>query len=262
MDRHHSDSAKPGHFPRRPRFASPTGPSRSTATSERFGERAQSWDAGFSYRTALFDLRRQQGGLAEIGELMRQSVDEYPGYRSFRCLVVLLDCELGRDDEALRAFEELAAGEFAALPRDIEWPFCLCTLAEVAAHLQDGNQAEILYRLLLPYARLNAVNAGETIIGSVSRYLGIAASTMSRSDLPARHFDAALEINDRVGARPWVAHTLRDYGRMRLSRNEPGDGERAQQLLSQAVATYNELGMDTYAARTSSLLPTAGAAAP
>jgi tetratricopeptide (TPR) repeat protein len=192
----------------------------------------------------------------------RRSVDEYPGYRSFRCLVVLLECELGREEEARRAFEELATEQFAAFPRDLEWLFCLSTLAEVAAHLRDRDRAAILYRLLLPYARLNAVNAGETIIGSVSRYLGLAASTMSRSDLAARHFENALEINDKLGARPWVAHTLRDYGCMRLARTEPGDGERAQQLLSQALATYNELGMDTYAARTSSLLPAAGAVAP
>jgi tetratricopeptide (TPR) repeat protein len=226
------------------------------------GERAQSWDAGFSYRTALFDLRRQHGRLAEIEELMRRSVDEYPGYRSFRCMIALLKCELGREDEALRAFEELASTEFAAFPRDMEWLFCLCILAEVAAHLQDGDRAATLYRLLLPYACLNAVNAGETIIGSVSRYLGIAAATMSRSDLAAQHFENALEANDRLGARPWVAHTLRDYGCMRLTRTEPRDGERAQQLLSQALAIYHELGMDAYAARTSSLLPTARAVTP
>jgi hypothetical protein len=85
--------------------------------AERLGERAQSWDSGFSYRVAMFVLRREQGRLAEIEDLIRGSVDEYPGYRGFRCLVVLLDHELGRKDEAQRAVDELAIHGFAAFPR-------------------------------------------------------------------------------------------------------------------------------------------------
>lgn len=53
----------------------------------RLGQRAQAWDAGFSYGIALFALRREQGRLAEIEDLVRRSVEEYVGYRSFRCLV-------------------------------------------------------------------------------------------------------------------------------------------------------------------------------
>ena len=91
----------------------------------KLGQRAQSWDAGFSYRILLFVLRREQGRLEEIDDVIRASVDEYVGYRSFRCLVAVLECELGREDEARRAFDELARGDFAALPRDGEWLFCL-----------------------------------------------------------------------------------------------------------------------------------------
>ena len=66
-------------------------------------------DADCSYRLTLFVLRREQGRLAEIEDLLRDAVDTYPGYRSFRCFVPLLDCELGREDAARRAFDELAA---------------------------------------------------------------------------------------------------------------------------------------------------------
>jgi tetratricopeptide (TPR) repeat protein len=217
----------------------------------RVGQRAQSWDAGFSYRIALFVLRREQGRLQEIDELFRESIDEYAGYRSFPCLVALIDCELGRRDPASRRFHALAADEFAALPRDGEWLFCLSVLSEVAAHLRDAEQAAVLYRLLLPYEQLNAQASGEISIGCVARYLGILASTISRWDDAARHFERALELNARMGARPWVARTQCDYADMLLARRAPGDTEQAELLLSKALATYQELGMRAAAAKAS-----------
>jgi DNA-binding SARP family transcriptional activator/tetratricopeptide (TPR) repeat protein len=217
------------------------------------GERAQSWDSGFSYRVATFVLRREQGRLAEIEDLIRGSVDEYPGYREFRCLVVLLDHELGREGEAQRALDELATDDFAAFPRDSEWLFCLCILSEVAASLRDGDRAATLYRLLDPFGQLSALAAGEVSLGPVARYLGLLAVTMRRWDEAMCHFDDALAMNERMGARPWHAHAQADYARMLLARAARGDAERARTLLDQAGATYRELGMDAYAARASAL---------
>ena len=73
------------------------------------GERAQSWDAEFSYRAVLYALRRDQGRLAEVEGLIREAVDEYAGYRSLRSLVPLMECELGRTDDARTHFDELRA---------------------------------------------------------------------------------------------------------------------------------------------------------
>jgi hypothetical protein len=50
-------------------------------------------------------------------------------------------------------------------------------------------------------------------------------------------------MNERMGARPWVAHTLADHARMLLRRKAPGDREQAEELLSRAQATYDELGV-------------------
>jgi DNA-binding SARP family transcriptional activator/tetratricopeptide (TPR) repeat protein len=210
------------------------------------GERAQSWDAGFAYRVILFALRREQGRLDEIGELIRRSVDQYAGYRSFRCLVPILEWELGREEVARRAFDELAAADFAKLPRDGEWLFGLSVLGDFAAHSDDRERAGILYELLLPYPGLNASAAGAVAIGSAARYLGLLASTLERWDEAAHHFEFALEMNERMGARPWLAHTQEDYGRMLLERGKTG---RASELLAAALATYRELGMEMHATR-------------
>ena len=220
------------------------------------GQQAQSWDAGFSYRIALLSVRREQGRLEEIEDMVRQTVDEYAGYRSFRCLLALFEWELGHREEARGVFDELAADDFAALPRDAEWLFCLSVLAEVAAYLQDRDRAAILHRQLLPYAWLNAVAAGEVAIGSVARYLGLLATTMGHWNEAAQHFENALAMNERMGARPWLAHTQHDYARTLLARDEPGDRERAQELLHQALATYRELGIEPSAAKASAVTST------
>jgi DNA-binding SARP family transcriptional activator len=205
---------------------------------------ARTSDAECSYRLSLFMLRREQGRLAEIEELMREAAERFPGYRSFRCFLPLLDCELGREDDARRALDELARDDFAALPRDAEWLFCLSLLAEVAAQLHDRERASVLYRLLAPHARVNAMAAGEVALGPVARYLGICAATTGRWDEAAAHFEDALAMNAMLGARPLLAHAQHDYGRMLRARDDP----RAAELLARAAASFRELGMESWAA--------------
>ena len=226
------------------------------------GERVLRDDAICSHRMVLCMLRIEQGRAAEVEELVRRSIGDHPGYRFFRCLLVLIACELGREGEARPAFDELAADDFADLPRDAEWLFALCTLAQVAVDLGDRERARALYRLLRPYAHLNAVASGEVFVGSVARYLGMLAAASGASRDAARHFEDALEMNERMGARPWLAHTQSDYARMRLGRDAPGDREQARTLLSRALATYRELGMPVAAERASALAAGAGISAP
>jgi DNA-binding SARP family transcriptional activator len=206
------------------------------------GERAVAWDAGCSYRFVLFVLRREQDRLGEIDTLIRRSVDEYRGYRSFRCFVPVLDYELGREDQSGRELEDLAGDDFSAIPRDGEWLFCLSLLAEVAFHLDDRDRAAVLYRLLLPYARLNALAAGEVALGAVARYLGLLAVALGREDA-RHHFEDALEMNVGMGARSWVAHTQHDYARLLLTTGAEEDQERAIKLLGDARRTADQLGM-------------------
>ena len=110
------------------------------AEAERLAEEAAApaasppLDADCSYRLAMFVLRREQGRLEEIEALIRDAVDAYPGYRSFRCFVPLLELELGRDGRgAPRVRPRWRTTVRARCPRDGEWLFCLCLLAEVAA---------------------------------------------------------------------------------------------------------------------------------
>jgi tetratricopeptide (TPR) repeat protein len=165
----------------------------------------------------------------------------------YRCALAVLHTEAGRQAKARHAFEALATDDFAELPSRQEWFFGAGLLAEVCAVLGDGRRAAALYQLLQPYAGCNQLNYVEVCAGSTSRYLGLLATTMSRWQDAERHFEAAIEMDRRTGARPWLAHTQEDYARMLLSRSASGDREKALQLLADTLATYRHLGMETWA---------------
>jgi tetratricopeptide (TPR) repeat protein len=137
--------------------------------------------------------------------------------------------------------------------RDLEWLYGMSHLAETAAAVGDAESAAVLYRLLVPWKALNVAYVPEGMRGSTSRYLGLLAETMRRWDEAGHHFEDALVMNERMGARPWHAHTQAEYARILLAGAARGDAERARTLLDQASVTYRELGMESYAARASAL---------
>ena len=65
----------------------------------------------------------------------------------------------------------------------------------------------------------------------------------ARFDEAEGHFEHALEVNARIGARPWLAYTQQDYARMLVARNGSGEAERAETLVRQARTGFDELGM-------------------
>jgi DNA-binding SARP family transcriptional activator len=225
------------------------------------GERAQPTAVIPVYVLQRYTLNDFRGGLAKVEPAIRDLAAEYPARRVFRCALAYLHARLARLPEAKRTLDELAGDDFSALSFDQEWLFGMSLLAETAALLGDTDSAATLYRLLLPWAALNAVDQAEGIRGSVARYLGLLATTTERWDEAGLHFEDALAMNARMGARPWVAHTAHDYARMLHARNSPSDRERAQALLDSALGTYRELGMGDYAAAAAALAEEVGATA-
>src|SRR4030095_4389871 len=121
---------------------------------------------------------------------------------------------------------------------------CSTYLAEVCSFLQDTARAATLYHLLRPYAGRNVIVGGAVACyGAASRYLGMLAATMARWDDAEQHFQEALTMHTRTGARPWLAHTQHDYATMLLARGEPEGQTQAMTLLEAALAAARELGM-------------------
>src|SRR5205823_4588643 len=152
------------------------------------GERSQTWSAAVSHGLQLYALRREQGRLDEIVELVQRSARDHPTYPIWRCALVEVLAAVGSTDQARVELDALAADGFKGLPFDEEWEVSMCLLAEAASRLDDRVPASALYDLLLPYADRVAVSYPEISVGPVSRFLGILAATIDRPDDAERHF--------------------------------------------------------------------------
>jgi tetratricopeptide (TPR) repeat protein len=156
-----------------------------------------------------------------------------PGWRS---VLAHVQAETGNTEAAKATLDAFAADGFRALPLDGIWLGAIGYLAETAARIGDPTHAGALYELLEPYADRNvAVGWATTCMGSASRHLGLLAALLGRSDEAIAHLEAALEMNQRMRARPWVAHT-----QVALASLRP---ERADALLAEAAETARTLGM-------------------
>jgi eukaryotic-like serine/threonine-protein kinase len=197
-----------------------------------------------AFGAQLIDLRQLQGRLAEVESLLRAQVTQFPNIVTYKCALALVHAEIDSAEEARREFDELAPQGFAALPRDALWLAGIYALTEVCDYLGDAARATMLYDLLLPYAERN-ITVGTPLFctGSASRQLGMMAAVMEHWEDADRHFEDALAFDQKLNARPWVAHDQYNYAKMLLARAAPDDRAKALPLLQQALETAEELGM-------------------
>jgi tetratricopeptide (TPR) repeat protein len=200
---------------------------------------------GFGAQIAF--VRREQGRFDEVLAAVEGFAAQHAGLPAWRAGLAFIYSELGRAAEARRELEALRS--LSMLPRDATWLLMVAQLAEVVAFLGDTTRATQLYQLVEPFGDRCIVHLNVISWGSVERSLGVLASTASRFGAAAGHFEAALEINSKLGAALWLAHTHHDYAAMLLKRAEPGDATRALEHLGHASATAERLGLPLLAER-------------
>lgn len=208
-----------------------------------YGSLADLW-----LRVQLYAIRRAQGRLDEVEDLVARSLTDFPSYGVFRCIHAHIASELGNEVSARAALNALAHDRFVIAPTE-EWIYGLTLLADVAAFLNDAAAAESLYGRLLPYAGRTGVSAPDDCTGAVGRPLAVLAGVLERWGDAVRHFEDAIAMNEKLGARPWLARTRYDYARVLLTRDAPGDRERATALLEEEESSARRIGMDHLAAR-------------
>jgi tetratricopeptide (TPR) repeat protein len=156
----------------------------------------------------------------------------------------------GHEREARAALDALLALDLEHEHRDAEWLFGMALLPEVCAALGDERGAAKLYGLLEPFERLYTLAPIEAVFGAMARGLGVLATALRRYDDAERHLTPAIDLERRMGARPWLAHAQHNLAAMLVAR---GDPRRARPHLEDALKTYRELGMDTWAIRAGAL---------
>jgi len=167
--------------------------------------------------------------------------------------MALIASDLGLQDAARKAFEDLAAGGFA-FPVDAKRTLTLSYLAEVCTRFGDVERAERLYELLLPYRDLAVIAPVATVCcGSAARYLGMLAGTLGDWTAAEKHFVAALAMDEQLQAWPWLAHTKHEFALMLRARGRRRDHNRAAELIAAAAASAERIGMPALHQRIQSL---------
>lgn len=203
------------------------------------GLRSGQPDTAALYGAVIFAVRRDQGRLDELVDLLGEAVVQYPSLAILRPTLALIHAELGRLDEASAILAQEAADGFARLPYNSGgWLSSLCTYAEVCAVVGAVEPARVLLDLIAPYAD-HVVCAGQFSSGSAQRYVALLAMVLGDHDRADAAFGAALAVNERIGAPVWAARTRLDWAAMLAA---GGEHDRARTMVAEAAATAAAFG--------------------
>ena len=219
------------------------------------GNRVQDPNTGNATLLQSCTLRRERGRLERLEGPVRAYAERFHSIPGWQCVLAHLLAETDRHDEAREILDGFGADGFRGLPLDGIWLGAVGYLAETAAALGDATHAEALHDLLEPYADRNvAVGWASTCTGSAARHLGLLADLLGRRKEAIAYFEKALAMNERMRARPWVAHTQVELARV-LAQRAAGR-ERAAALLDGGLAEAQQLGMPRLIERAEAALAT------
>jgi tetratricopeptide (TPR) repeat protein len=129
----------------------------------------------------------------------------------------------------------------------------LLTVAEGLAVLGEGEEAAKLYPLVL-----EAIDTGVLMQLGVLRLFqtvaGIAAAAGGQWDKAEEHYQTALRQAHELPHKIEQPEVRRWYARMLIDRAQPGDRDKARQLLTEAVAMYRQIGMPKHIEMAEALL--------
>jgi DNA-binding CsgD family transcriptional regulator/tetratricopeptide (TPR) repeat protein len=211
--------------------------------SRELGSLLSGRDASGIHGIQMFSIRREQGRLAELAPVIRILARDDGGVAAWRPGLAALLVELGMDDEARRELARVRAQGLEPF-REALWLASLTYLTDACAAVGD----EELAALVRPELELHAgttvlVGHGVACYGAADRYLGMLAATLGDWEVAEMRFEAAMELNRRMGAATWVAHTGYEHARMLLARGHAEDAGRAGSMLTEAGELAERIGM-------------------
>jgi DNA-binding CsgD family transcriptional regulator/tetratricopeptide (TPR) repeat protein len=226
------------------------------ARAERSHEQARllrGRDASGVHGVQMFSIRREQGRLAELAPFVKVLAKGEHASGAWRPGLAALLVELGMDEEARAELGRIRAQGVEPF-REALWLASLSYLTDACAAVGDQELAALIMPELESHGgTILVVGYGVACYGAADRYLGMLAATLEDWDIAEARFSTALELNRRMGAPTWVAHTAYEYGRMLQARGREEDESRAQSMLAEAAALGDQIGMPSLLARVASL---------
>jgi predicted ATPase/class 3 adenylate cyclase len=205
------------------------------------GLQAKTPSAALNHAAQIATIRREQGRLAELAEVVEAFAAEPGALLAWPVLLTLVRVDAGDVDGARAALDRIPTSAFLDLARDDFWLLTLTLASEAVAAVGDAERAAVLYDLLLPGAGYNVVVGGAVVaLGAADRYLGLLASTLGRVDDANRHFEDGCRRNDAMGAVPAGIATRLDWAAACL---RSGDRGGAAALAAEAQARAEAAGL-------------------
>jgi DNA-binding NarL/FixJ family response regulator len=165
-----------------------------------------------------FALRRETG----LPPSARAFLARPSASRTWPPASLALATELREPDLAAEWLHHILRGDLTPLRTSATWPAALSFLVDAAVLLDDADAAERLLPMVGRYAGHNLL-AAEFLhpLGSADLPLARLLSLLGRPGAEA-HFEAALAMNERMGATLHVATTLAAQARHLMLRRAPG----------------------------------------
>jgi hypothetical protein len=125
--------------------------------------------------------------------------------------------------------------------------------ADNAVELEHRGAARLLYGELCPFADLIVFNQG-TMQGALSLPLGRLAHLLGHHQESESFFVNALSTHNRLGAHESIARSKLYYADLLVDRAEPGDTQKAKEMVDEALAASHEYGYGALERRANVLL--------
>jgi hypothetical protein len=214
----------------------------------RTGQAAGLPDAGAVYWGQLFAIWLHTGLPYGDEQWMERELRDLVArsHMSVAHAATLIQIEAGHGavEQARGRLDELATTGLDRLRPDMLYVWALAELARGCVLLRAAHHAPRIYRALAPYAGRAAVAAGAVMCsGSTDFYLAGLAALGDDVTAAERHYRAAVSCHRRLGARPMLAHTLREYALLLRHRAGPEDLPAASAALAEARAIAADCGM-------------------
>jgi DNA-binding CsgD family transcriptional regulator len=180
----------------------------------------------------------------EEGETALAMMRQVPGIPLVRIFIPLTYALLGDRDLARATFEE-----FRHMPGTLEvgprWAVLLVMIGTAAVMLDDTETADRVYTELSGLAPTYAADGSGVVfsIGSVQWPIGDLALATGRADEAIHRYTDAIEMNARIGARPFLALSRFGLAKALMARGNPGDLPAARSLATEAAAEFRRLGL-------------------
>ena len=185
----------------------------------------------------MFMIRRETADLKRFGAFVDGS-EAFTGrwVPGLLALYTELKCERGM----ARALNQLLNRNLGDRTDEAQWPMELIFMVEAALELENREALDTLRPFVARYAGKNLV-AGQfvALFGSAERYLARIAALCGDDAAAERHFDAALEMDRRMGS---VVHVSETLARQALFAASRGRTDSARHLADEARAVAAPIG--------------------